>query len=644
MKLQRANPPGKSCERGQTFLVIAIFIAAFVLVMLGVAADYTQVWAHRQMAQGAADAACQAGAADLFLQAEDPSVSGTNGVGSFGWIGSSYDCSSNAGSPPCKYAALNGYSGSHVQVSFPSSLPGVSSIPSGFGSIAHPYIEVKITDPVSMSFTKLISAGSVNMTAKAGCGLNPVAVPIPLVVMHPSSTGSFSTNGTPTVTIIGGPNRSIQVDSSSATAVSIGGSSSVNLTQAGPNLNGADFGVFGQESKPGGVSLGVGNWVSPASPFGDPWVTYSAPSRPTTAGTAAPVPLGMNGCPDPAGCVEFTPGDYTSCQSGSFAPGGNGCLMLKYGGSNPRFSLGGTNWVANKSYTVVGTLIQPQSNNAGQFVFKLITTGTSAVSAHAWNQTTCTPQSDGTCSSGTQLDGTATWQNVGKVSTAPNTAIFDPGLYYVGAGGLKLASGSSARMSTATGDGNKGATFYLGAGGSTATLAVDANSGSSSACTSASAATGSGSPNNCIVSYKIDGSRSSQATGYVASRQLQCPGGPPNPSQVPTTIDGNILLGPCSGTYGDSAGLNRGFLFFQNRATAASPSWGGGAGFILSGFMYFHNSSNGTTLSLSGGSSSNSFALGNIVVDKISLGGNSGIKMILNPQVTFEILRPTLLE
>jgi len=242
------------------------------------------------------------------------------------------------------------------------------------------------------------------------------------------------------------------------------------------------------------------------------------------------------------------------------------------------------------------------------------------------------------------VDNTATWQNVGKVSKTPTTAIFDPGLYYVGAGGLKLASGSSARMSTATGDGNKGATFYLGAGGSTATLAVDSNSGSSSACSSASAATGSGSPNNCIVSYKIDGSRSSQATGYVASRQLQCPGGPPNPSQVPTTIDGNILLGPCSGTYGDSAGLNRGFLFFQNRATAASPNWGGGAGFILSGFMYFHNSNNGTTLSLSGGSSSNSFALGNIVVDKISLGGNSGIKMILNPQVTFEILRPTLLE
>src|SRR5437763_6392325 len=150
MKLQRANPPGKSCERGQTFLVIAIFIAAFVLVMLGVAADYTQVWAHRQMAQGAADAACQAGAADLYLQSVNSNASGSNGIGSFSWIGTNYDCSTNASSPPCAYAALNGYSGSNVHVSFPSSLPGVSALPAGFGAIANPYIQVTVTDPVGM--------------------------------------------------------------------------------------------------------------------------------------------------------------------------------------------------------------------------------------------------------------------------------------------------------------------------------------------------------------------------------------------------------------------------------------------------------------------------------------------------------------
>jgi hypothetical protein len=36
--------------------------------------------------------------------------------------------------------------------------------------------------------------------------------------------------------------------------------------------------------------------------------------------------------------------------------------------------------------------------------------------------------------------------------------------------------------------------------------------------------------------------------------------------------------------------------------------------------------------------------LGNIVVDKLALGGNPEINMILNPTANFVILRPTLLE
>ena len=55
-------------------MIIAVFIALFLLAVLGLATDYTQVWAHRQMAQGAADAACQAGAADVFLKGTDPTA------------------------------------------------------------------------------------------------------------------------------------------------------------------------------------------------------------------------------------------------------------------------------------------------------------------------------------------------------------------------------------------------------------------------------------------------------------------------------------------------------------------------------------------------------------------------------------------
>jgi len=89
--------------------------------------------------------------------------------------------------------------------------------------------------------------------------------------------------------------------------------------------------------------------------------------------------------------------------------------------------------------------------------------------------------------------------------------------------------------------------------------------------------------------------------------------------------------------------------FFQNRATAATPSWGGGGSFLSSGFMYFHNGNgptcgtNTSCLTLQGNSGSQSFTLGNIVADKIALGGSPQINMILNPTATFSVLRPSLL-
>ncbi len=75
MKSPSANSRHTSSQRGQAFLAIVIFVAFLLLAVMGLATDYSQIWAHRQMAQGAADAACQAAAADLFLKGTDPSAS-----------------------------------------------------------------------------------------------------------------------------------------------------------------------------------------------------------------------------------------------------------------------------------------------------------------------------------------------------------------------------------------------------------------------------------------------------------------------------------------------------------------------------------------------------------------------------------------
>jgi hypothetical protein len=245
-------------------------------------------------------------------------------------------------------------------------------------------------------------------------------------------------------------------------------------------------------------------------------------------------------------------------------------------------------------------------------------------------------------------DGNITWTNVGLPPSSSNTAIFDPGLYYLGdTHGLQLRAHAMVRPSTATGDGSLGTMFYFATANS---ISFGANSGSES-----------------IDPYHPDG----RTVNGVTSPLLKCPSGSPTPAQVLAAdpILGNVLLGPCgatsgigaTGQYGAPDG-NRGFLFFQSRSNAANGGTctagfsgncailGGGAGFIFSGFIYFHNGNGGTCgtntscLALAGGSGGNSFTIGNIVVDSITLTGNSGVNMVLNPTATFSVLRPTLLQ
>src|SRR5690348_8610567 len=177
-------------EQGQTLIPIMIMIGLFLLAILGVAVDYSQLWARRQMAQAAADAACQAGAADLYLFATDPATSGLDGLESFSFIGSAYDCGTSANNPPCQYAALNGYTGKNVQVSFPGSVPGVAPLPPAL-STPFPYIQVKVTDSVPLSFTRLVTSNSaVTISAKATCGVSVVSLPTPLVILHQTANSA----------------------------------------------------------------------------------------------------------------------------------------------------------------------------------------------------------------------------------------------------------------------------------------------------------------------------------------------------------------------------------------------------------------------------------------------------------------------
>src|SRR5437773_7064395 len=92
-------------DTGQVTVFVAIVFTLFLAAFAGFGSDMANLWFHRQSAQGAADAACMAGAADMLYN-----VSTLNGgFGGFS-AGTNFNCTTSVNPSPCKYAALNGYS------------------------------------------------------------------------------------------------------------------------------------------------------------------------------------------------------------------------------------------------------------------------------------------------------------------------------------------------------------------------------------------------------------------------------------------------------------------------------------------------------------------------------------------------------
>jgi hypothetical protein len=250
-------------------------------------------------------------------------VSGSNLPGMNFTVGSSSDCVNSPSATMCKYASMNGYpgtgytassAGSNVSWIFPapSSIPGVRAPSSSLTN--SPFLKVTVADNVKTWFMSLAGKQYQAVAATCTCGLTPVKAAPPLVVLSPDASPALYEHGTAAVSVVGGPQRSLEVNSSSPTAISLGGGSGIDFSRAGPNGTGGDLGVVGGPStNPGGYSGGTtGNWLSPTSPLPDPYASVPAPARPAQCtqcnGTA--VPHYWDGCPDSNGCTEFSPGYY----------------------------------------------------------------------------------------------------------------------------------------------------------------------------------------------------------------------------------------------------------------------------------------------------------------------------------------------
>jgi hypothetical protein len=307
-------------ESGQTVVLVALAMGIFLLGAIGLAIDGAHLYAQFQMAQSAADAAAQGGIMSIFdgtnSKAGNPAAFSTGG---------SFTCAVNDPRTPCAFATLNGFNlaSDVVTVSFPadSTVPGVNFS----GSDPTNLIQVTVQRKVNTTLMNLLGTSFSTIQATAMAAIVDVIAPVPILVVHPSLAGSFSTNGGPDIIICGGPQRSIQVNSGPGPiiATALSSNTTIDLSKAGPaddghcdTGTGTDFGSFGGPNQPGFNFLGgsTGHYLQPASPIGDPLADVPAPDPAILPPANAPAKInpGVNGCPvgELKQCYLYSPGIY----------------------------------------------------------------------------------------------------------------------------------------------------------------------------------------------------------------------------------------------------------------------------------------------------------------------------------------------
>jgi Putative Flp pilus-assembly TadE/G-like len=628
----------QNSQSGQAIVFSLLAAGIFLIGAMAFAVDLGNLWFRRQAAQTAADAACTAGAMDLLVDA----VNGKTNQGHF-TAGSSpvaFDCNDTTPNPntppvtspsPCVYAALNGFNasishtstaiGNSVYVDFPGTVAGITAPPSTIAPTA--FMRVKISDNSPTFFAGMLGLTKQNVGATSICGVDEAAAPIPILVLDPQSPKStppqaaLNIQGNGAIQIFGGPQRSIQ-DNSGASAGSCGqsncsvnspwGSATIDLSHAGPLGNGADMAISGNPS----AAMTGFNGGSAGH-----WIAPAAPIA------------------DPFAQVCY-PGQTSNCTTPIntyAAPGVPGAP------SGVTATNGVTSTVCTAAQVLGGTCVVRYTENG-------CPDSTSG----------CVLYEPGAYPSG--------------ITVKKQVAIFDPGLYYITTG-LSLQDQSIVRPGSGVGDGSGGTTFYFNG---TGTVSVTSNAGTNPASDVVDSFNSLKGPSLAGIRYP------GQTTTSPYYYGVQCINTGTGASAVPSnlqgggagiSINGNILMGPCTGYYGDplgtaepaSIGEQRWFLFFQDRsAQGVTPGWGGGGQFLLAGTMYFHScNSTGSGVSctpppsppttssyyqdifsLNGNSGAGTYVLGEIVTDNLTLGGTSGINMDLNPTSAFNILKASL--
>jgi len=298
-------------EGGQAVLLLVVAMSIMLIGALGLAIDGGQMYAQRQMAQAAADAAAQAGIMSIFR--------GTNATSAFpfatGTPPASFTCTTTDGRTPCVYARYNGFGGTSadtVTLSFPTAVSGVT-----LSSATVPALAVTVQRTLQTGLIRFVGAAATStITAKATAGLTGTVSPNCIYALDPSAQNAFQANNGATVTLNG---CAIVIDSNNIDALTVIG---------GSNVTASAISVYG------GDSINNGGSTTPApttgaAPVADPFASLPAPAVGACNFTTNPTP-GYG-----TGTWTLNPGVYCagiSVSNGATATFNPGIYIINGGG------------------------------------------------------------------------------------------------------------------------------------------------------------------------------------------------------------------------------------------------------------------------------------------------------------------------
>jgi Flp pilus assembly protein TadG len=210
-------------EDGQAVILVVVAMSIMLFGALGLAIDAGQMYAQRQMAQAAADAAAQAGIMSIFR--------GTNATSAYPFgTGPSpialSTCTTTDGRTPCVYARNNGFGGTTadtVTLSFPATVIGVT-----LTSTTVPAFAVTVQRTLQTGLIRFVgTAATSNITAKATAGLVGTVATNCVYVLNPSAQNAFQATNGSTVVLSG---CGLAVDSTNSDAMTVNGGSSVSAS------------------------------------------------------------------------------------------------------------------------------------------------------------------------------------------------------------------------------------------------------------------------------------------------------------------------------------------------------------------------------------------------------------------------------